>query len=125
MDAATLYIMLTMQDGSRTASARGYPSLRACADGMEFMKEVARSDRDGPILGYWCVENRQTVSLSTCSRHYRGPCEYFDMSTLRGCAALRWVKQMRDWSLFGHCYVGDRRETDEGPQPDPYDGKVP
>ena len=125
MDAATLYVMLTMQDGTQTTSGRGYPSLRACAAGMEFMKEVARTDRQGPIIGYWCVENRQTVRLYTCSRYYRGPCEGFDTSTLRGCTALRWVKQIRDRSLTGRCYVGDGKETDEGPQPDPYDGKVP
>ena len=125
MDAATLYVMLTMQDGSQTTSARGYLSLRACAAGMEFMKEVARTDRQGPIIGFWCVENRQTVRLYTCSRYYRGPCEGFDTSTLRGCTALRWVMQMRDRSRTGHCSVGDGKETDEGRQPDPYDGKVP
>ena len=49
MDAATLYMVLTMQDGTQTTSSRGYPSLRACAAGMEFLKDVARADRQGPI----------------------------------------------------------------------------
>ena len=125
MDAATLYVIVTMSDGTQSTSTLGFRSLRDCAAAMELYKDLRRSDEEAPINGYWCAPNRLTISLSTCSRHRHGACEYFDMSTLRGCAALRWVKQMRDWSLFGHCYVGDGRETDEGPQPDPYDGKVP
>ena len=122
MDAATLYVIVTMSDGSQTTSAQGMTSLHACTAVVELLKDVARADREAPINGHWCVENRQTVRLYTCSRHYRGPCEGFDTSTLRGCTALRWVMQMRDRSLTGHCYVGDGKETDEGPQPDPYDG---
>ena len=70
MDAATLYVIVTMSDGSQTTSAQGMPSLHACTAVVELLKEVARADRSAPINGYWCVENRQTVRLSTCSRYW-------------------------------------------------------
>ncbi len=66
MDAATLYVIVMMSDGSQTTSAQGMPSLRACAAMVELLKDVARADHEAPINGYWCVENKQTVRLYTC-----------------------------------------------------------
>jgi len=125
MDAATLYMALTMQDGTQNTSSLGFPSLRACAAGMEFLKDVARADRQGPINGYWCVENKLPVTLLTCEWGWRG-CEHFEMSSRRGCSALKWEMQIRDRSRSSHCYVGEGREPDEDklPQLDPYDGVV-
>ena len=121
MDPVTLYMVLAMQDGTQITSSLGYPSLRACAAEMEFLKDLARSDRQGPIKGYWCVENKLPVTLSTCEWGWRG-CEDFAMSSRRGCSALKWALQIRDRGRSSRCYVGDGKETDEGPQPDPYDG---
>ena len=126
LDAATLYMIVTLQDGTQSTSTFGFPSLRACAAGMDLFKEIERADRQGPIKGYWCVENKLPVTLSTCEWGWRG-CEDFAMSSLRGCSALRWAMQMRNRSRSSHCYVGDGKETDEDklPQPDPFDGGKP
>ena len=123
MDAATLYVIVTMSDGTQTTSTLWYPSLRACAASMEFLKDVARADREAPIQGYWCVGNKQTVRLYTCGWRARG-CEDIQMASRQGCTALKWVMVMRNRNRTGTCYVGDKVEGDEtSPQPDPSDGK--
>jgi hypothetical protein len=117
MDAATLYVMLTMQDGTQTTSARGYPSLRACAAGMEFMKEVARTDRQGPIIGFWCVEPKPLIRIEICESQYSGRCDRYTPSTRRGCEALRWITHMRDRRQFGRCYQDPPDPPEKGPPP--------
>ena len=116
MDAATLYVMLKMSDGSQTTSAQGMPSLHTCAAGMEFLKEVARTDRQGPIVGFWCVENKPHIELQICELQYSGRCDRYTPSTRRGCEALRWITHMRDRSLYGRC---DQDPPEKEPPPPP------
>jgi hypothetical protein len=110
MDAATLYVMLTMSDGSQTTSAQGYPSLQACAAGMEVIKDIARSDREAPIQGYWCVENRPDVDFIACGWRDRG-CEDFTMWSRQGCTTLRWITRMRKPYRRATCYVNGEDAT--------------
>ena len=124
MDAATLYVIVTLSDGTQSTSTFGYSSLQACAASMEMLKEVRRADEEAPVNGYWCVENKPHVGFMRCNWRARG-CEHFTMSTPRGCTALRWVVQMRDRSRTANCHVeGEERKRgdDKFPQPDPIDG---
>jgi hypothetical protein len=49
MDAATLYVVLTLANGEQQTSTVGYSSLQACAAQMDFLRTVQRADRKAPI----------------------------------------------------------------------------
>ena len=80
MGAATLYVIVTMSDGSQTTSAQGMPSLHACTAVVELLKEVARADRSAPINGYWCVEHKPHIDLQICEPWYSGRCDRYTPS---------------------------------------------
>ena len=92
MDAATLYIVLTMQDGTQRASIIGKPTWAACRQHIAFLQELKRMDPDAPIVRYRCMFKRPDhyVGLDICNQHHR-QCEYYRTSTRRGCDALRWI----------------------------------
>jgi hypothetical protein len=72
MDAATLYLVLTMTDGGQRASIVGEPTWAACRQHIAFLKELKRIDPDAPIVRYRCVFKmpRQYVGLDICEPHH-------------------------------------------------------
>jgi hypothetical protein len=61
MDAATLYIVLTMTNGEQSTVTLGFASLQACEVHIDFLRDVERADPepDFPIKSYRC-EGRDT-----------------------------------------------------------------
>ena len=116
MDAATLYIVLTMQDGTQKVSIIGKPTWAACRQHIAFLQELKRMDPDAPIVRYRCMFKRPDhyVGLDICNQHHR-QCEYYRTSTRRGCDALRWISHMRDRRKIGSCY-------EEPPEKEPTPG---
>ena len=84
---------------------------------MEFMKEFARTDRQGPIIGFWCVENKPLIRMEICESQYSGRCDRYTPSTRRGCEALRWITHMRDRSLYGRCDQDPPDPPEKAPPP--------
>jgi hypothetical protein len=105
MDAATLYIVLTLPNGEQKASIIGKPTWAACRQHIAFLQELKRMDPDAPIVRYRCMFKmlHQYVGLDICDRHHR-QCQFFRTSTRRGCEALRWISHMRDRKKTGSCY---------------------
>jgi hypothetical protein len=114
MDAATLYMVLTLPNGEQQTSTVGYSSLQACAAQMDFLRTVQRADRKAPIAAYWCEEHKPHIDLQICESWYSGRCDRYTPSTRRGCEALRWIAHMRDRSLYGRC---DQDPPEKEPPP--------
>ena len=55
MDAATLYIVLTLPNGGQKASIIGEPTWAACRQHIAFLQELKRMDPDAPIVRYRCM----------------------------------------------------------------------
>jgi hypothetical protein len=104
MDAATLYIVLTLPNGEQKATIIGKPTWAACRQHIAFLQELKRMDPDAPIVRYRCMFKmpHPHVSLDICNSHHRH-CEFYRTSTHRGCETLRWIIYMRDRTKMGSC----------------------
>jgi hypothetical protein len=67
MGAATLYVIVTMSDGSQTTSAQGMPSLHACTAVVELLKEVARADRTATLPGTGASSANRSLNCKSAS----------------------------------------------------------
>jgi hypothetical protein len=116
MDAATLYIVLTLPDGGQRASIVGVPTWATCRQHVAFLQELKRMDPDAPIVRYRCMFKmpHSHVSLDICNSHHRH-CEFYRTSTHRGCETLRWIIYMRDRTKMGSCRQ-DPPPEEEHPQ---------
>lgn len=103
IDAATLYLTLTLANGEPSTSTHGFESLQACEDAMKALRALDRTDHSWPGVSYRCEEHKPIVGLTICRPHHR-QCDDYTMPTRRGCEALLWVTLMRDRRLMGGCF---------------------
>jgi hypothetical protein len=73
MDAATLYMVLTMQDGTQSASTKQYPTMQACEAHVDFLHMVKRAHRrvlrsPSAIIAYRCEARRRVFRLAAYDR---------------------------------------------------------
>jgi hypothetical protein len=66
MDAATLYILLTMSDESQTTATYKHDTLRNCRASAEFMREVQQANPESPIVSLRCEPRRNTAYHMYC-----------------------------------------------------------
>jgi hypothetical protein len=61
MDAATLYIVLTLPNGGQSTVTQGFTSMQACEAHVDFLREVERADLDPDFLvkSYRCEEHER------------------------------------------------------------------
>ena len=57
MDAATLYMIVTMPNGEQSTSTMRYPTLEACEAQVELLRTVEPLDRQAPVTSYRCIIN--------------------------------------------------------------------
>jgi len=54
MDAATLYMIVTLPNGEQRTSTQKFPTLEACDAQVELLRTVEPLDRQSPIASYRC-----------------------------------------------------------------------
>jgi hypothetical protein len=104
MDAATLYIVLTLPNGGQRAFIIGKPTWAACRQHIAVLQELKRLDPDSPIVRYRCTFNKPHIELQICEPWYSGKCDRYTLSSRQGCTALRWISHMRSRKQLGRCY---------------------
>jgi hypothetical protein len=55
MDAATLYVVLTLPIGRQKTTTVGEPTLATCLSDTKNLRELKRSDPKAPVVRYWCA----------------------------------------------------------------------
>jgi hypothetical protein len=61
MDAATLYVVLTLPIGMQKTKIVGEPTLASCLSDTETLRELKRSDPKAPVVRYWCAAKSPPV----------------------------------------------------------------
>ncbi len=102
MDAATLYMVLTMQDGTQTTATFSYETVRDCEAHVEMLRLVERADPQSPIRSYRCERRRGASYYLTCD--WPAVCGYVGPYTREGCSTRQWLVHMRDRDLTAHCH---------------------
>jgi hypothetical protein len=110
MDAATLYMVLTLPNGEQKTSTVGEPTWQACWAHVEMLKDVKRTDPEAPIVSYRCELHNPIFGLIICDRR-SGQCEHLRPSSRLGCTALQWVTYMRDRSRIARCFEHPQDKT--------------
>jgi hypothetical protein len=113
MDAATLYVVLTLPSGERRTSTQGYATWRACWAHIELLQDMKRADPEAPIASFRCELNKPVFGLIICDRHGRS-CEHLRPTSGQGCIALRWVAHMRNRNKFANCYKHPHEDDRRG-----------
>ncbi len=111
MDAATLYLVLTLPNGEQKASIVKEPTWAACREHVAFLQELKRMDPDGPIVRWRCMFKRPRIELENCETWYSGKCDRYTLRSRQGCTALRWISHMRSRKQLGRCYPEPPEKT--------------
>ena len=124
MDAATLYIIMTLPSGEqRIASTLDFSSMWKCEAKVAWLQliETRHPQAPGTVTSYRCGKHkfRPGFYLEAYDRRAR-PRDHVEPLSRQGCTAFKWVIHMRDRGLTAQCYELDRSSDDA--KPDPYDG---
>jgi hypothetical protein len=97
MDAATLYIVLTLSAGSQTISTQGFASMQACEAAVEILKNAERAS-------YRC-EGHNPFAFIDHKRRGRSR-HLVTLSSRQACTAYQWIAYLRDRSprRLGDCF---------------------
>jgi hypothetical protein len=120
MDAATLYIVLTLPNGRQTTSTVDFSTLWKCEKKVEWLQliESRHPQPPGAVTSYRCEEHKIRPGFYASVYGWRGrPSDHFGPSSRRGCTAYQWVVHMRDRSRIAHCYEWPRSESN-APEPE-------
>ena len=105
MDAATLYLVLTLPNGEQTTSTVEFGTRHACEQKAEWFQLIERRKSPGAVTSYRCVEHnvRPAFYLIACDRRHGGLCDHLKLLSRQGCSAYQWVVHMRDRHRVAHC----------------------
>jgi hypothetical protein len=104
MDAATLYMVLTLPNGEQKTSSLGFSSLEACEVQVEVLRKVERLDRQSPITSYRCEGHNPFAFLAHYRRGRSRP--LVKLSSCQDCTAYQWIAYLRDRNprRLGYCF---------------------
>jgi hypothetical protein len=122
MDAATLYIMLTLANGSLSTSTREFPTLQACEVQAASRQRQDRTDLDPSkvTIEYRCVEHPMIPDgfvLAVCEGP-NTPCAEIGLWSHQRCDAHRWMVRLRDRTKITYCWERAPRPPGAPPQRD-------
>ena len=102
MDAATLYMIVTMPNGEQSTSTMGYPTLEACEAQAELLQTVEPLDRQSPVTSYHCKGHNPFAFIAGYGRSRR----YVEFPSRQGCTAVQWITYLHDRGpgKFGYCF---------------------
>jgi hypothetical protein len=102
MDAATLYIMLTLPSGEQQTSIQKFPTLEACEAQVEWLRKLEPLDR--PVSTYVCEGHNQFAFIAPYRRGNSG--RLLRLSSRKACTAYQWITYQRDRKprRLGDCF---------------------
>jgi len=128
MDAATLYMVLTLPNGEQSTSTVDFSALWKCEAKVEWLRliESRHPQPPGAVTTYRCAEHAFRPGFYRVVEDRRArPRDHVEPLSRRGCSAYKWIVHMRDRGLTAQCYELDRSSDDDAKPknlPDPYDG---
>ena len=122
MDAATLYIMLTLANGSQSTSTKEFPTLQACEVQAASRQRQDRTDLDPSkvTIEYRCVEHPGEFVLAVCEGP-NTPCAELGPWSHQRCDAHRWMVRLRDGAKKRIIYCWERAPPPLHARPSRYD----
>ena len=102
MDAATLYVVLTLPNGQQSATTQKFPTLQACDAQVELLRTVEPLDRQSPVTSYRCEGHNPFVFIAGYGRSRR----YIALPSHQACTAIQWITYLRDRGRgkLGDCF---------------------
>ena len=102
MDAATLYIMLTLPNGEQQTSIQKFPTLQACEAQAEWLRQLDRLDHQLPSTAYRCEGHNPFRFIAGYGRTRR----YLALPSRQACATYQWITYLRDRGpgKLGYCF---------------------
>jgi len=104
MDAATLYIVLTLANGEQKRSTQKFPTLEACEKQVELLRTVEPLDRQQPVASYRCGGHNPFAFVANFRRG--GSRRLLELSSRQACNTFKWIAYLRDRSpkRRGYCF---------------------
>jgi hypothetical protein len=102
MDAATLYMVLTLPNGEQQTSIQKFPTLEACEAQVELLRTVEPLDRQSPVTSYRCAGHNPFTFIAGYGRSRR----YLKLPSRQACTALQWITYLHDRGpgKRGYCF---------------------
>ena len=102
MDAATLYIVLTLPNGEQQTSIQKFPTMEACEAHVELLRKAERPGHQLPISTYVCEGHNPFTFIAGYGRSRR----YLKLPSRQACTALQWNAYLRDRGpgKLGYCF---------------------
>ena len=125
MDAATLYMVLTLPNGEQTTSTVDFSTLWKCEQKIVWLQLIERHHPQPPgaVTSYRCKEHKIRPGFYASVYDRRGhPRDHFGPASRRDCTAYQWVVHMRDRGLIAHCYEWPPSQTNAPEPPNVPDG---
>ena len=120
MDAATLYIVMTLANGEEKTSTVEFGTLRACEQKAEWFQLIERRKSPNAVVSIRCVEHKVRPAFYLTVYDWRSrPRDHFGPSSRQGCTAYQWVVHMRDRRRKGSCYESPRSTDAAEPEREP------
>ena len=100
MDAATLYMVVTLPNGAQTTSTKQFRTLQACEAhaASQQQQDYAHPQQRGAIIEYRCVEHPMIPGgfiLAVCQGP-NAPCAEVGPWSRQRCDAHRWMVRLKD-----------------------------
>ena len=104
MDAATLYIVLTLPNGGQQTSIQKFSTLEACEAEVELLRTVEPLDRRSPVTSYRCGGHNPFAFIARYRRGNSG--RLVELPSRQACTAYQWITYLRDRSprRLGYCF---------------------
>ena len=102
MDAATLYMIVTLPNGEQSTSTMGYPTLEVCEAQAELLRTVEPLDSQSPLTSYRCKGHNPFTFIAGYGRSRR----YLELPSRQACTAYEWIAYRGDRSpkRLGYCF---------------------
>ena len=84
MDAATLYVVLTIPNGEQSTSTQKFPTLEACEAQAEWLRQLDRLDHQLPSTSYRCEGHNRFAFVAGYGKSRR----YLKLPSRQACTAL-------------------------------------
>jgi hypothetical protein len=123
MDAATLYMVLTLPSGEKNTSTVEFSTLWKCERKVEWLRlieERRHPQPPGAVTSYRCAEGTIRSGFYLVASDWRArPREHVEGLSRQGCTAYKWVVHMRDRGLTARCYEAGRSSDDDESKTEP------
>ena len=94
MDAATLYMVLTLPNGEQRTSTQKFATFEACEAQVELLRTVEPLDRQQPVTSYRCGGHNPFAFIARYRHGNSG--RLLELPSRQACTAFQWIAYLRD-----------------------------